>query len=543
MSHGCTVADIAWARVNLTITVVLADELAMADDVQFVLVDGSRTMAVTTERVDPQTCRLTLNVTNFHDRAQVPNGTWRFVPVVEEEFGPAAGFDVSDLSLLDRSTRAYLYANNKVSYIVTFGLSEDDDPDLLMRTYQFFRSSGKGSGGPRSLVGRIRGRVLPRSRRTKIKNRFYALARRLDPPHGNRILFASMMRSGIEGNLLRVRDRLVERGLDKDYEIRYSFNVPGTGSRRSTLKLIYLMATSDTIILDDYFPILETLKVSPDTKIIQAWHAGSGFKNIGYSRFGNYGSPKLSNAHRKYTYAITGSTHLIPVYAEAFGIEESAVVPTGLPRIDTFLDPARTERVREDFFRAHPEFKGKRIILFAPTFRGRGERSAFYDYSMIDLGKFYDVCGSDTVVLFRMHHFIKEPLEIPSWYADRLYDFSHFPSVNDLLLVTDLLITDYSSIIYEFSLLNRPMLFYAYDRHVYAATRGFHRPFAETAPGAICDSMDELIKAIQNEEFELEKVKRFQRENFDRIDTGSADRVIDWLIVGDPPSTDAREVQ
>jgi CDP-ribitol ribitolphosphotransferase len=507
-------------------------------DVVFKLVSGKRKLTIPTRRLEPGKYQLDINVINFRSRSQIPDGTWRIVPYVGGVERRAAGFDLQEADRLIESSRTFLYDRNMVSYIIGFGLSEDDDPVLLLRTYQMFRrikpAAAATKGTP--LYIRLRRRALPLSRRIMLANQWYRLARRLHPPTGNRILFASEARPSMGGNLLRIHDRMVERGLDQQFDFRYSFRVPHTVDKWGTLRVIFLLATSDIVLIDDYFGMLEPLKLSPRTKIIQAWHAGSGFKSIGYSRFGNYGSPKLRNAHRKYTYALTGSRHLVPVYAEAFGIEESAVIPTGLPRIDTFLDPERTEAVRAKFYVDHPHLQGKKIILFAPTFRGRGNQNAFYDYDRIDFAQLYDVCGDDAVVLFRMHHFIRTTVPIPAQYADRLFDFSAFPDTNDLLHLTDVLITDYSSIIYEFALLNRPMLFFAYDKQIYSATRGFHRDYDQTAPGKVCDTFEELVKALRNEDYDLWKIDEFRRENFDAIDTNAADRVIDWLILGSPPA-------
>ncbi len=402
-----------------------------------------------------------------------------------------------------------------------------------------FRNPKRPANAPKPpLPNRILQRVLPRTRRVKLVNRWYKIARLTKSRKGNRILFASEMRTSMDGNLLRIHERMLERGLDGRFRFRYSFRVPQTGTKLTTLRVIYLLATSDVVLVDDYFGLFESLDLSPETKIIQAWHAGSGFKSIGYSRFGNYGSPKLQNAHRKYTYAITGSQHLVPVYAEAFGIEESAVIATGLPRIDTFLDAEHTQKIVADFRAAYPAFDGKKVILFAPTFRGRGSKTAYYDYSKIDFGKLYAACGDDAVILFRMHHFVREPVPIPAEYRDRLVEFATYPNTNDLLHVTDILITDYSSIIYEFSLLDRPMLFFAYDKEAYAATRGFHRDYDESAPGKVCASIDELVKALQDKDFDTWKVEGFRRENFDIIDTNATDRVIDQLILGDPNTSE-----
>jgi CDP-ribitol ribitolphosphotransferase len=533
MAERARITAIAWERVHLTL-LARVDETS-GRTVEFHLVDGQRDLPVVTDALPDGEYRLRINVTTFQGRKQVPNGTWRFVPYVDGEPEPAADFDLNDLQRLDECSRVYLYNGNTSTYVIAFGISEDEQPELLMRTYQLSRSGGKKA--PLSLgnaKSRLVGRVMPKARKQRIFNRWYRLWRRFSPPPGNRILFASEMRSGLEGNLLRIRDRMRERGLDGKYRLEYSFRVPNQVTRSGTFRLIRLLASSDVVLVDDYLSLLEVVKLDPETKIIQAWHAGSGFKSIGYSRFGNYGSPKLSNPHRVYTYAIAGSQHLVPVYAEAFGIEESAVIPTGLPRIDTFLDDEQTQRTRTEFFETYPHLAGKRLVLFAPTFRGRGARSAFYDYSLIDWEALHRMCGEDTRVLFRAHHFVPPPVPIPDEYADRIFDFTSYPSINDLLHVTDILITDYSSIIYEFSLLERPILFFAYDRQTYAATRGFHRDFELTAPGKICDSIEDVVTAIENEDFDMWKLINFRLENFDRIDTHSADRVIDWLILSDP---------
>ena len=84
------------------------------------------------------------------------------------------------------------------------------------------------------------------------------------------------------------------------------------------------------------------------------------------------------------------------------------------------------------------------------------------------------------------------------------------------------------------------MLFLAYDKEIYAATRGFHRDYDQTAPGKVCTTIDELVKALQAEDYDLWKIEEFRRENFDAIDTHAADRVIDWLILGSPPASAER---
>jgi CDP-ribitol ribitolphosphotransferase len=536
-----TVTGISWERIHLTVLLRLspapgAGPQTAPPDVSFVFTDGSRSFDVASTAEGDGVFAVHVNVTTFADRAAIPNGTWRIQTLRNGAPGPVASYDSADLLALDEASRVFLYDGNRSALTASFGVAENPDHpsrlDLLIHTNHLHRASAATSG--RSPVARAKA-VLSRAH---VKQRFvrtmYRLFSRLIGPKPGRILFASDQQPTMEGNLLRVHERMVERGLDTQFDLRFSFRLPGTTGWATTARILYLMATSEIILLDDYFGLLNSVTVDRRTRIIQVWHAGVGFKSVGYSRFGSIDSPKLSQPHRQYTYAICGSEQLRHVYAEAFGIEEAAVIPTGLPRIDWFLDEQRTRSSTEAFYAAHPQLRDRRIILFAPTFRGSSYHTAFYDESLLDLDELYAACPDGTVVLFRMHHFVKQPISIPEKYRDRFIDVTRYPDGLGLLHVTDLLITDYSSIIYEFALLDRPMLFFAPDKEIYAATRGFHRAYEEAAPGRVCETFAEVVEAIREGDFEESKLARFRAENFDRIDTGAADRVIDWLILGEP---------
>jgi len=530
------VSDIAWERVHLTLRVRLSPDAAgdaRADAVSFVFTDGTRTYPVPSKAGDDGVFDLHVNVTTFAGRQAVPDGTWRIRALLDGATDPTASYDGDRLDALDDASRVFLYDRSRAAMTVSFGVDESPNDasrlDLLVHTYHLHRSEAPAKGRP--LAARARAALARADVKARAVRAIYRLFTRLLGPKPGRILFASDQQPKMEGNLLRVHERMVERGLDKRFDLRTSFRLPGTTGWLRTVRILHLMATSDVLLLDDYFGLLNTVTVDPRTRVIQVWHAGVGFKSVGYSRFGRTDSPRLSQPHRQYTYAICGSEQLRHVYAEAFGIEEAAIVPTGLPRIDWFLDPDRTAAFSEAFYKERPELRGKRIILFAPTFRGGSYHTASYDYSLIDFDALYEVCGPDTAVLFRIHPFVKEPVPIPDAYRDRFYDVTRLPDGLGLLQVTDLLITDYSSIIYEYALLDRPMLFFAPDRAVYAATRGFHRDYEEAAPGRVCETFDEVVAAIRTGDFAQEKLARFRAENFDRIDTGAADRVIDWLIL------------
>ncbi|HET9417124.1 MAG TPA: CDP-glycerol glycerophosphotransferase family protein, partial [Candidatus Limnocylindria bacterium] len=182
---------------------------------------------------------------------------------------------------------------------------------------------------------------------------------------------------------------------------------------------------------------------------------------------------------------------------------------------------------------AFPAIEGHRVILFAPTCRGNGPRDAWYDYDRVDWQALHAVCEeTDAVVIVKMHPFISQPAPISSPLSDRLIDGTHATiDVNDLLFAVDVLITDYSSIVFEFSTLLRPMLFFAYDLDEYVASRDFYVPFTEFVPGRIAHTFDDVVDALRTDEYEFEKVPVFARRHFDHLDGGATDRVIDELIL------------
>ncbi|MCL2736399.1 MAG: CDP-glycerol glycerophosphotransferase family protein [Propionibacteriaceae bacterium] len=484
------------------------------------------------------TYRVKINVTNLRERREIPDGTWKLIPMLHGQACLPTAFPADQLSRLRAWSKTFLYDNNTQAYVVNFDLSEDDErPEVVMRTYHLSRTVPpvKVTGGIKT---RMKAWWMKNDYDRKLVQFWHDAWRTLTPPPGNRVLLAAQQRTKIDGNLRCVRDQLVARGLGQQLDIQEWCDTNQKGfmvNLKSRLRLAHLMGTSDLVLIDDYCKLLDELNPDPKTVIAQLWHAGYGFKAVGFSRFGMYGSPRLESGHRKYTYTICGSTTLQPIYAEVFGIEQAAVLPTGLPRIDEFLDADRIKGVKESFYRDYPALKGKRIVLFAPTFRGRGHADARYDYSRIDFASLHEWCGPNTVILFRMHPFTKTKPPIPEKYQDKLIDFAAYPSTNDLLHMTDILITDYSSIVYEFSLLNKPMLFFAYDEAEYRATRGFHGNYRKVAPGKVCNTFDELLTSLTFGDFDFEKVAQYRQRYFDYTDTGSTGRVIDRLVLPSLP--------
>ncbi len=356
--------------------------------------------------------------------------------------------------------------------------------------------------------------------------------------NGDRILFASGSRAEIGGNEQFVYERMVERGLDKQFKFYFDFK-PSIDAKRSFLKkhrFTKLLATSDIIIIDDYYPDIYKFDYDPRVKVIQLWHACGAFKSLGFERMDKPGAPPLNTrVHKCYTHMPVSSYHSALHHAEGFCIDESKFYPIGIPRTDIFFNEEykkkTTERMLEEFPRAK---RAKKVYLYAPTFRGENALNAYFPFDKLDFEKWGEFLKErDEYLIIKMHPFVRETIQIPEQYKDYMCDAASYREVNDILFIVDALITDYSSIIYEFSLLEgRPMYFFAFDQLMYEATRDFYEPYEDTVPGRIVKTFDELLDAMAKEDYSREALRAFVKKNFAYTDGKATDRVIDQLILG-----------
>ncbi|HCY1385910.1 TPA: CDP-glycerol glycerophosphotransferase family protein [Staphylococcus aureus] len=347
---------------------------------------------------------------------------------------------------------------------------------------------------------------------------------------GNTVLFTSDSRPTMSGNFEYIYNEMLRQNLDKKYDIHTVFKANITDRRGiiDKFRLPYLLGKADYIFVDDFHPLIYTVRFRRSQEVIQVWHAVGAFKTVGFSRTGKKGGPFIDSLnHRSYTKAYVSSETDIPFYAEAFGIKEKNVVPTGVPRTDVLFDEAYATQIKQEMEDELPIIKGKKVILFAPTFRGSGHGTAHYPFFKIDFERLARYCEkNNAVVLFKMHPFVKNRLNIADKHKQYFVDVSDFREVNDILFITDLLISDYSSLIYEYAVFKKPMIFYAFDLEDYITTRDFYEPYESFVPGKIVQSFDSLMDALDNEDYEGEKVIPFLDKHFKYQDGRSSERLV-----------------
>lgn len=382
----------------------------------------------------------------------------------------------------------------------------------------------------------------------------------------NRVLFLSERKNHLSGNFEFVYDILKE---DDEIEIvKFLLNKKIKDFNIfDMLHFVNFISTSKVILLDDFYPNIHNFELKNEIKLIQMWHAAGAFKTFGFSRLGKVGSVDQSSSnHRSYDYAIVSSNEVKKFYSEGFGISDEKVLVTGIPRTDIFFDENYKIKVSNMIYDEFPMLKNKKIILFSPTFRGDGKDDAYYPMEKFNIEKLFDslnvninqdnnkdhdyneVCGqnevyehnevyqnsnirfnSDYALIIKQHPFIEKKIEIPENYKDIVFDFSNTYEINDILLITDILITDYSSVIFEATLLDIPMLFYCYDFDEYLRNRGFYYDFNSFVPGKIVHKFDDVPKYINLNDFEEFKIQEFKNRFFKDLDGKSSQRVVDLI--------------
>ena len=289
-------------------------------------------------------------------------------------------------------------------------------------------------------------------------------------------------------------------------------------------KLFYQVYTSRIIVTDDYLRYLRHFQLREEQRVIQLWHACGAFKKFGQR--GTNMSIYYDNAtHAQYNLVTVSSESIRSIYADAFNIDIGKVKSLGCPRTDYFFDTEWIHNTKEKIYLAYPEWRKKKIILYAPTFRDINEdRSQFHPELDFDL--LSKKLLPDQMFLICPHPVMKNSI------IEREYDnirvIREF-STNDLMHISYMLITDYSSVIFEYALLNKPIAFFCYDLANY--NRGFYLKYPEDLPGDVYETQEELMDYIicEDKHSMTEKHTRFVEKYMSACDGHSSERIADLI--------------
>ena len=303
------------------------------------------------------------------------------------------------------------------------------------------------------------------------------------------------------------------------------------------LRAGYHLATARLFVVDDYFFPIYVVRPRAGTTVVQTWHASGAFKQFGYSVLDkSFGADEASTdrvaIHSHYDLCLVSSASAAPHYAEAFGQPlERFVSRLGIPRTDVLVRRA-----------AHrPDRRGPARALRDPSRSARGPLRPDVPRRQRRRGPLRRRPGPARAAR-RARRRSRGPGPTPSVRPARLrrssrssagfaIDVSDHPDINELLLVSDLLVTDYSSVIYEFSLLGRPMVFFAPDLDAYEGERGFYFDYRTGVPGPVFETTDDVARYLRAGVFDTAGVEAFGRASFDVADGGATRRFVEEIAL------------
>lgn len=352
----------------------------------------------------------------------------------------------------------------------------------------------------------------------KVYGLFFRLFKYADVKE-NQISFIIDSKESFKGNLDYIKKEFEKRG---DYEFHFFYK------DKFSLGSFRQLASSRYIFLNDNFFPIAFMNFKPENTVVQLWHAPGASKKFGGS-VDVESREILGKISENTDYLIVTSDKIKKYYAEAFQISDDKIKALGLPRMDYYFENHDLNKLKHEFCSNYNIPEDKKIILYAPTFRDEEKYNNVFNY--LDLEKFNESLGDEYVLALRLHPKIKDFYKDDITSKDKYVDVSDFESEQELMLISDILITDYSSIMIEYAILNRPILFFTYDLDSYLSDeRGFYYDFKTTVPGPIIYTCDDLINTIKTNDFDNSKISDFVNSQFDEIDGHSSKRVVDFLL-------------
>lgn len=369
---------------------------------------------------------------------------------------------------------------------------------------------------------------------------FFNLFKRLLKTKNNNVTFITVHKGNLKDNLGFVYEELIKQNPEFNYTFiskeEYSFSE--VNSLASFLNKIieitrlflfksYKMATSHYILLNDNFLPMAYMNFNSEEVVIQLWHGAGAFKKFGLSSTTDPNLIELEQLiSKKLDYVIVSSKNVVPFYKEAFGVGRDKILALGIPSTDYYFQKHDLNKLREKFENLYPQANNKKIVLYAPTFRENDTK----DENLLrnfDFNLFNKELGSEYVLAVRLHPQINKKESLNNKNVINLTDY---PDEKELLLLADVLITDYSSIMVEYTLLNKPLIFYPYDYKYYVnSERGFYFNYKNIVPGPIARNNKELINIIKENKYDFKKINDFKTFQFDHTDGKSSKRVLDLL--------------
>jgi teichoic acid glycerol-phosphate primase len=294
---------------------------------------------------------------------------------------------------------------------------------------------------------------------------------------------------------------------------------------------VYHLATSRVVMADNYYGFLAVTEFKDEVDCVQLWHAAGALKKFGLmdpsiNKRTKKARERFKTVYSRFTHVVVGSEKMTTIFKNSFGISDDKIIRSGIPRTDYFYQLPLLSESEQALAAQFPIIQKKKVILYAPTFR---DGDLINPTIHMDLTQMYAELGQEYVIFLRLHPAVK--VDTANMFPNFVYDVSHYKNINPLLTISDILITDYSSIPFEYSLLSKPMIFFTYDLDEYMQTRGVEDSYIAELPGPIVKNTNALIKAIKFHQYDMNKVNAFSRK-WNTYSKGNASEQLVSILYG-----------
>ena len=360
----------------------------------------------------------------------------------------------------------------------------------------------------------------------------------------NWIVFESFMGRNCSG-----QPKYIYKYLQENYGNKYKYiwvvdrkgvKIPGRGyktCRRFGLKYFYYMNRSKYWVNNMRQPL--SVPRREETVMLSTWH-GTPLKRLVFDMDDVHSAnPRYKEVvykqTREWDYLLSDNPFSTEKFQSCFLFEKEKILEYGYPANDPMYAPDREERAAKIKKKLGIP-ADKKVILYAPTWRDDNfYEQGQYGFDLdLDVNRLQREFGDDYVLLLRLHYFIVDKLDL-SKYGEFTVDGSSYDDITDLYLISDLLITDYSSVFFDYANLKRPVLYFTYDLEKYRdVLRGFYLDMEKDLPGPLLLTNDEVVDAIKNIDEIQEKYKERYEEFYNRfccVDDGhAAQRVVEKVF-------------
>lgn len=294
------------------------------------------------------------------------------------------------------------------------------------------------------------------------------------------------------------------------------------------IPLMFHLNTAKVVVTDNYFVELAGAKWRKGASCIQIWHANGALKKFGWEdkaaqKRTTADKKRFQAVYQRFTNVVVGSDEMALIFQKSFLLDEKQLLKIGVPRTDYFFDKEKL-KANYDWTFQSLNLSNRKQLLYAPTFRDDELQNTSLH---LDIAEMERALGEEYQLILKLHPSISNDLE--KLDSDFVVYVDKETPIETLLPVVDILITDYSSIPFEFALLEKPMIFYTYDLQAYDKARGLSDGFLESIPGNCVFTTVELIEEIKKASFDLEKVRQFALKWNKYSDGFSSERFVSLL--------------